>query len=125
MPVRPSRRKRSSIFTADGLLVLDVNGNGTIDSGRELFGDNTRLGTGSNATNASNGYQAIGQYDSNGDGQINSTDTIYSQLRVWRDLNQDGISQAGELQTRQRMRACLHAAAAQPHLGSLRYQHRG
>jgi hypothetical protein len=26
-------------------------------------------------------------------------DTSYTQLRVWGDLNQDGISQAGELQT--------------------------
>jgi hypothetical protein len=26
-------------------------------------------------------------------------DASYTQLRVWRDLNQDGISQAGELQT--------------------------
>ena len=30
---------------------------------------------------------------------VNSLDANFNQLRVWRDLNQDGISQAGELQT--------------------------
>ena len=32
-----------------------------------------------------------------GDGVIDSKDTIFNQLKVWQDLNQDGISQAGEL----------------------------
>jgi Ca2+-binding RTX toxin-like protein len=82
----------------DALLVRDLNGNGTIDSGRELFGDNTLL---PNNTRASNGYTALAQHDTNADGQINSQDAIYSQLKIWRDLNQDGTSQAGELQTLQ------------------------
>ena len=94
-----SRTGTGWVKSDDGLLVLDVNGNGVIDSGRELFGDNTRLGNPANNVNATNGYQALAQHDSNGDGKINSTDAIYSQLRVWRDLNQDGISQANELQT--------------------------
>lgn len=33
------------------------------------------------------------------DGQITSADTAWSQLQVWRDLNQDGTSQSGELFT--------------------------
>ncbi|WP_421564455.1 calcium-binding protein, partial [Paracidovorax sp. MALMAid1276] len=80
----------------DGLLVLDRNGNGLIDSGRELFGDETLL---ANGNKAANGYAALAQHDANGDGQINSADVVYSQLRVWQDLNQDGISQANELRT--------------------------
>jgi hypothetical protein len=80
----------------DALLVRDINGNGSIDSGRELFGDNTLLPNGQTATN---GFTALLQHDANGDGQVNSQDAIFSQLRVWRDLNQDGVSQAGELQT--------------------------
>jgi hypothetical protein len=80
----------------DALLVRDINGNGSIDSGRELFGDNTLLPNGQTATN---GFTALQQHDTNGDGQVNSQDSIYSQLRVWRDLNQDGVSQANELQT--------------------------
>jgi hypothetical protein len=84
------------IKSDDGLLVLDRNGNGVIDGGAELFGDNT---PGAAGTLAANGYIALQGQDTNADGRINSQDTSYTQLRVWRDLNQDGISQAGELQT--------------------------
>jgi hypothetical protein len=80
----------------DGLLVLDLNGNGTIDSGRELFGDNTLLPSGSTALQ---GYQALAQHDSNLDGRISSLDTLLNQLRIWQDANQDGISQSTELKT--------------------------
>lgn len=34
-----------------------------------------------------------------GDGVIDAQDEAYAQLRVWRDANQDGISQPGELKT--------------------------
>jgi hypothetical protein len=43
--------------------------------------------------------QTVCTQDSNRDGVVNSLDANFNQLRVWRDLNQDGISQAGELQT--------------------------
>lgn len=80
----------------DGLLVLDINGDGTIDSGRELFGDNTLLADG---TTAEQGFAALKDHDSNNDGVINTDDDIYSQLQVWQDVNQDGISQINELKT--------------------------
>jgi hypothetical protein len=79
----------------DGILVRDLNGNGTIDSGRELFGDQTLLANGQTATN---GFQALADLDSNHDGTFDSSDAAYTTLQVWRDLNQDGISQANELQ---------------------------
>ncbi|WP_197329592.1 hypothetical protein [Ralstonia syzygii] len=34
-----------------------------------------------------------------GDGVFDANDAQYANLRIWRDLNQDGISQANELQT--------------------------
>lgn len=80
----------------DGWLALDKNGNGTIDSGRELFGVDTIL---KNGQNAANGFAALADQDSNNDGVINASDTIFANLRIWRDLNQDGISQANELTT--------------------------
>jgi hypothetical protein len=78
-----------------GLLVLDLDGNGKIDSGRELFGTSTLIA----ATHApaANGFAALAQYDSNADGKIDATDPIYAQLQVWTDANVDGISQPDEL----------------------------
>lgn len=80
----------------DGFLVLDRNANGSIDSGRELFGDETLL---ANGNKAANGFAALGELDSNTDGLFSALDTQFNAVRVWRDLNQDGISQAGELKT--------------------------
>jgi len=80
----------------DGFLVLDRNNNGTIDSGQELFGDSTPLAGGGMAED---GFAALAQEDTNADGVVNNLDTRWSQLRVWQDLNQDGVSQAGELLT--------------------------
>ena len=84
----------------DGMVVLDRNGNGLIDSGRELFGDSTVLTRGPRAgQTAANGYEALADLDINADGAINSADAAYASLRIWQDANQDGISQAGELRT--------------------------
>ena len=89
----------------DGFLVLDKNGNGTIDNGRELFGDSTILTSGARAgQNAIDGFDALTDLDSlanggNADGKISNLDTQFANLRIWRDLNQDGISQTGELFT--------------------------
>ena len=72
----------------DGFLVRDANGNGTVDGIQELFG---------NA--GEDGFVALARVDSNADGIIDSRDTVFGELRVWTDLNSDGISQAGELKT--------------------------
>lgn len=73
----------------DGFLVRDLNGNGRIDSGRELFGVDTLK---RNGQFASQGFEALADLDVNGDGQITSADAAWAQLQVWRDANQDGIS---------------------------------
>lgn len=53
-------------------LALDTNQNGTIDSGRELFGP---------ATGA--GFAELAKYDSDGNGWIDENDPIFGQLRLW------------------------------------------
>ncbi len=85
----------------DGLLALDRDGNGTIDSGAELFGDATPLfdTQGNLVRQAADGFDALAQQDSNADGVVDNLDTNWSNLRVWQDANQDGISQATELKT--------------------------
>jgi Ca2+-binding RTX toxin-like protein len=80
----------------DAFLVLDRNGNGTIDDGHELFGDATPLAAGGMADD---GFAALAQEDSNNDGQVDALDAHFADLRIWRDLNQDGISQSDELLT--------------------------
>jgi hypothetical protein len=80
----------------NGLLVLDRNGDGTINDGSELFGAGTTLANGQKATS---GYQALAELDTNGDGVINSKDADFSKLEVWVDSNADGVSQPGELKT--------------------------
>ncbi|UZA13488.1 calcium-binding protein [Moraxella bovis] len=84
----------SWVSGADGLLVLDRNGDGVINSGRELFGDSTLL---SNGSTARHGYEALAEFDGNGDGVINADDEIFSRLKVWQDKNGDGISTQDEM----------------------------
>lgn len=72
----------------DGFLARDIDGNGLIETQAELFGTNTVDAISDLATN-----------DSNGDGEIDADDAIWTDLRVWRDLNQDGVSTSNELQT--------------------------
>ncbi|UBQ55849.1 calcium-binding protein [Alysiella filiformis] len=84
------------VASGDGLLVRDLNGNGIIDNGGELFGENTLLADG---TLAQHGYAALAELDSNADGVVDANDAAFATLRVWQDKNQDGISQADELHT--------------------------
>ena len=80
----------------DGLLALDLNHNGKIDNGAELFGSGTTLADGSKAKD---GYAALRQYDANSDGVIDANDAVFANLKVWVDANTDGVTDAGELKS--------------------------
>lgn len=76
------------------MLVYDKNGNNKIDNGSELFGDQN---------GAKDGFKELAKYDSNNDGKIDSKDSIYKNLKLYRDLNGDGKMQANEFNTLQEM----------------------
>lgn len=77
----------------DALVVLDRDGNGSIDSGRELFGVDYLK---TNGQQAANGFDALADLDGNADGHFDATDAQYASVRLWRDLNQDGVSQGNQ-----------------------------
>ena len=88
--------KTSWVGKDDGLLVRDINGNGQIDDGTELFGNNSVL---SNGQKAANGFEALKDLDSNNDGIFDSSDTAWNQVNVWKDSNLNGKVDEGELLT--------------------------
>ena len=61
------------VGTGSGFLALDVDGNGQIDNGRELFG-----------TQSGDGFADLAKLDSDSNGWIDEADPAYAQLSVWR-----------------------------------------
>jgi hypothetical protein len=90
------RAEQRGWIAGDGWLVRDLDGDGRITSGRELFGSRTLIG----ARMALDGFEALAALDANHDGVVDARDPLFSEVRIWRDANADGRS-ANELTTLQ------------------------
>ena len=62
----------SGLGKGSGFLALDLNGDGIINDGSELFG-----------TKSGNGFADLAKYDEDGNGWIDENDAIWSKLRIW------------------------------------------
>jgi hypothetical protein len=85
----------------DAFLVRDVNFNGIVDDGSELFGNGTPLFL-SGRRHAPNGFVALAQFDEaelggDGDGFISNGDELWRDLYLWLDSNADGVSSLHEM----------------------------
>ena len=72
----------------DAFLAIDKNNNGNIDDINELFGNQITAG-----------FAELAQYDSNHDQLINAADSQFELLKIWQDLDADGIVDTGELKS--------------------------
>ena len=86
--------KTAWIESGDAFLVYDKNNDGIISDGSELFGEHFKLSSGKNAKD---GYEALKEFDSDGNGIINKLDAKFSELLIWQDTNLNGITDSGEL----------------------------
>lgn len=60
------------LIGGSGYLALDLNGNGRIDSGAELFGPAS-----------GSGFAELAQHDEDGNGWIDEVDAVFKRLQVW------------------------------------------
>jgi|GEM_PF-259753 len=65
----------SWVSDGDGILFRDLNNDGIVTNGSELFGDHTGLLN-------TDGFMALAQLDSNSDGKIDANDLAFSDLKV-------------------------------------------
>jgi hypothetical protein len=75
-------------------LALDRDGDGTIESGRELFGNGSVLASGARA---SHGFEALAEFDANLDGTIDAADPVFAELVLWADDDGDRRGELAEM----------------------------
>jgi hypothetical protein len=89
----------------DAWLVMDRNGNGVVDDGAELFGNNTPVYPDADQSDVTtdNGFEVLRFLQGSGygvsvpDAILDRRDAAFHRLLLWRDVNHDGLSTPDEL----------------------------
>lgn len=97
----------SKLTAGSGYLALDLNGDGTINDGSELFG-----------TKSGNGFKDLSAYDSDGNGWIDEGDEIWDKLLIWTQ-DENGKDQLYHLSQKGIGAICLQQASTDFSLNSL------
>lgn len=93
-PVAHSKKQISWFKDANYMFLVKPNERGQVLGVNEMFGDNT---LGPDGKMATDGFHAFAKYDSNRDSVIDENDPVFKNLRLWSDLNLDGVAEPGEL----------------------------
>ncbi|WP_281383142.1 calcium-binding protein, partial [Aureimonas pseudogalii] len=99
--------KASWVSEDDGFLTLDRNQDGAVSGVGELFGGPRRVGpvdlNGDGLLTPDekfiSGFADLASMDENADGKVDRIDEGFSKLKIWQDLNSDGVSTANELRS--------------------------
>lgn len=82
------REQTGWISKNEAILAIDKNENGKIDNQSEMFGSTEKTG-----------FEELKELDTNNDGIIDSKDADFNKIRLWQDLNENGVTDEGELKT--------------------------
>lgn len=84
-------KEKTGWITADhAFLVRDKNKNGKVDGISEMFSEKT-------SPTASTGFGALAELDTQPNGRIDKYDKQFSELRLWTDINANGVTDSSEL----------------------------
>ncbi|MFD9897363.1 hypothetical protein [Mesorhizobium sp. NPDC059025] len=90
---------------SDGFLTIDLAADGSagpdgiIDQAKELAFNRWLQGSGEPSSNVSDLEALALVFDTNKDGVLDVNDARWNEFRIWRDANQNGVTDAGELMT--------------------------
>ncbi|RUW88067.1 type I secretion C-terminal target domain-containing protein, partial [Mesorhizobium sp. M7A.F.Ca.US.010.02.1.1] len=85
--------KTAWVDTHDGILAIDLNGDGKVNNGSEIVFTQQAAG-------AATDLAALALvYDTNHDGKLTAADHDFGQFGVWQDANGNGVSDSGEFKS--------------------------